>query len=648
MQQTERLDAPNIEENRYRMLIEAVIDYAIYMLDRDGLIVSWNAGARRFKGYEEAEILGEHFSRFYTAADRERGMPQRALDIAAREGRFEGEGLRVRKDGSTFWASVVIDPILSPEGTVLGFAKVTRDLTERRRAEESLKKSEEQFRLLVQSVIDYAIYMLDPQGRITNWNLGAQRIKGYLPEEVIGQHFSMFYGPEDRLQGEPQRGLDTALREGRFENQGWRVRKDGSRFWANVVIDTIRSETGELIGFAKITRDITEAMQAQRELELAREELFQSQKMESIGQLTGGIAHDFNNLLMVVLGSLELVRKRLPEDPRITPLLDNAILGAQRGASLTQRMLAFARRQELKLEMVDAPALVRGMSELLQSSLGPRMRIELRFPLSLRSVLADSNQLELALLNLAVNARDAMPEGGLIVIAAREERVEKDEYLDAGDYVCLTLTDSGTGMDEQTLSRATEPFFTTKGIGKGTGLGLSMVHGFAEQSGGRCRLFSELGRGTTVELWLPVAQPSPTPECEETESSHDPLRTAALNVLVVDDDGLVLSNTVAMLEDLGHTVLQADSAAHALEILAGGATIDLVITDQAMPQMTGVELAKLIRQRWPGLPVLLATGYAEYLESSLIDLPRLNKPFGQEALARTVHDTMQSHSKHKS
>jgi len=285
-----------IEEMRFRLLIDAVVDYAIYMIDPDGIITSWNSGAKRFKGYEEAEILGEHFSRFYTDEDRAVGMPQRALDTAIREGRFEGEGWRVRKNGTHFWCHVVIDPIFSPSGQLLGFAKITRDLTDRKMAEETLKQSEQQFRLLVQGVTDYAIYMLSPEGRVTNWNPGAQRIKGYAPDEVIGKHFSMFYTPEDREIGEPQRALETAVREGRFENKSWRLRKDGTRFLAHVVVDAIRGETGTLLGFAKITRDVTEAHQAQLALEQTREALFQAQKMQAIGQLSGGIAHDFNNL----------------------------------------------------------------------------------------------------------------------------------------------------------------------------------------------------------------------------------------------------------------------------------------------------------------------------------------------------------------
>src|SRR5215212_752224 len=301
------------------------------------------------------------------------------------------------------------------------------------------------YRLLVEAVTDYAIYMLDANGIVTSWNPGAQRFKGYTAAEIVGQHFSRFYTAEDRETELPKHALETAAREGKFEAEGWRVRKDGTRFWAWVVIDPIRSPSGEIVGYAKITRDLTERKEAQQRLERTREALLQAQKMEAIGQLTGGIAHDFNNLLMAVLGSLELMRKRLPDDPKLLSLLENAVRGAQRGASLTKRMLAFARRQELKQEPVDIPELVRGMTELLQRSIGSAVTIETRFPLSIRQVFADANQLEMVLLNLAVNARDAMPSGGQIVIAARQQEIGIGNGLKPGSYVCLSVSDTGAG-----------------------------------------------------------------------------------------------------------------------------------------------------------------------------------------------------------
>jgi len=499
------------------------------------------------------------------------------------------------------------------------------------------------YRLLVDAITDYAIYMLDAEGNVVSWNPGAQRFKGYTADEIIGTHFSQFWLEEDRALGKPQQALAVAAREGRFESESWRVRKDGTRFWAHVVLDPIRDSNGNVIGYAKITRDLTERKEAQRALEEAQQALFQSQKMDTIGRLTGGIAHDFNNLLMVILGSLNLMRKRLPDDAKVLRLLDNAMQGAQRGAALTQRMLAFARRQSLNPQSTDLVMLVLGMTDLLQRSLGPTVGIETRFPPKLDSVMVDSNQLELALLNLTMNARDAMPQGGPIVIAAREETVAPNDQragaLAPGRYACLSVTDAGEGMDASTLSRAMEPFFTTKGIGKGTGLGLSMVHGLAEQSGGQLLLRSQPKEGTVAELWLPIATDAQTAAQTQDTVPQVPSTMRKLNVLAVDDDRLVLFSTVAMLEDLGHSALEATSGPQALDILRRDAgSIDLVLTDQAMPQMTGLQLADSIRAEWPQMPVVLATGYAELPEGVL--LPKLSKPFFQDDLARAIRDAM--------
>jgi PAS domain S-box-containing protein len=634
VERTERFEASKSNEGRFRMLIDAVTDYAIYMLDPDGTITSWNPGARRFKGYDESEIIGENFSRFYTEEDRKTGLPQRALEIAQREGKFENEGWRVRKDGTKFWAFVVIDPIRDGAGRLVGFAKITRDLTERRKAEASLRESQEQFRLLVQGVTDYAIYLLSPAGRVSSWNAGAQRIKGYAPEEIIGQHFSRFYTEEDQQAGLPREALEVAAREGRFEREGRRVRKDGTQFFAHVVIDAIYNPDGSLLGFAKITRDITERRKATRALEETREALIQSQKMEAIGHLTGGIAHDFNNLLMAIQGSLELLQRRLPRsDPKVALLIDNALQGTRRGAALTQRMLAFARRQELRPMPLDVRDVVQRMTNLLQSSLGPSIRVETHFPPELPKVNADANQLELALLNLAINGRDAMPNGGTITIGATKQADAPG--LKPGNYLCVSVTDTGTGMDEETLKRAMEPFFTTKGVGKGTGLGLPMVHGLAEQSGGTLLLKSRPGHGTSAELYLPVTLGELAFEAQDVTAQT--LQTVKkLAILTVDDDPLVALNTSALLEELGHTVYSAPSALHALDILRREKKIDLMITDQLMPDMTGSELATRIRAENAHMPIILATGYAELAPGEGEGLPRLAKPFGQRELAEAI------------
>lgn len=508
------------------------------------------------------------------------------------------------------------------------------------RAEErssALQHSQTLFRLLVQGVTDYAIYMLDDEGYVTSWNAGAQRIKGYRPEEIIGQHFSAFYRPEDREHGDPERALLTARQVGHLAAEGWRVRKDGTHFRASVVVDAIHDDAGKLIGFAKITRDITEREHAQRELELAREALSQSQKMEAIGQLTGGVAHDFNNLLMAIHSSLELLRKRNPGDSQHMKLLDNALKATERGSALTQRMLAFARRQELANEHVEIQPLVSGMMELLQRSLGPMFQIDMRFPGDLPAAFADVNQLEMALLNLVVNARDAMPGGGTIRITAEERAVGPRDVpeLAAGHYVRLTVRDRGSGMDAQTLARAADPFFTTKGVGKGTGLGLSMIHGFARQIGGTLHLESREGIGTDAHIYLPISQHPQPAESHDGETASTMLNHAQ-TVLAVDDDVIILMNTTALLEDLGHRVIEAHSGEEALQLMHDHPEIDLLITDQAMPGMTGSQLIEAIRRERPEMPIILATGYGETPSDQDLAFVRLGKPFNQMDLQQAI------------
>lgn len=498
---------------------------------------------------------------------------------------------------------------------------------------------DDHYRLLVDAVTDYAIYMLDPEGRVASWNPGAARIKGYTADEIVGTHFSKFYTPEDVAKGAPLRGLETALREGRFGKEGWRQRKDGSRFWASIIIDPIRDERGTLLGFAKITRDMTDKKNAEHDLEVAREALFQAQKMEAIGQLTGGIAHDFNNLLMAILSSLELARKRLPDDPKLVRFIDNAVQGATRGASLTQRMLAFARRQTLETRAIGMSPLVNGIKDLIRRALGPSIEVGIDIPAGLDDIIADSRQLESALLNVVINAQDAMPNGGSLYIAARGAEIAggNDQDLPAGRYVCLSLSDTGIGMDAETLGKAKEPFFTTKGVGKGTGLGLSQVHGLLEQLDGRFILKSTLGVGTIAEFWIPAVAPSDLPATIVNAPESAPMeKMQQLRILTVDDDALVLMNTVAMLEDMGHLVRDAGSAKEALEIMRQEPPFDLIVTDLSMPQMNGLEFAQLVRADWPSLPILLATGYADLPEGRALNLPILGKPFGQGALTKAI------------
>jgi PAS domain S-box-containing protein len=618
-------------ENRFQLLVNAVTDYAIYMLDPSGRVATWNAGARRFKGYEADEIIGEHFSLFFTPEDRAKGLPERVLRTAAEEGRYEGEGRRVRKDGTLIWVHAVVDPIRDEDGTLLGYAKVTRDVTEKKAAERALYASEQQFRMLVQGVRDYAIYMLDPQGRVTNWNAGAEQIKGYTADEIVGEHFSSFYTEEDRANGEPARALETALREGRYEREAERVRKDGTRFWASVVLDPIRDETGELIGFAKVTRDITEQRRAQDELEEARTALFQAQKLQALGELTGGIAHDFNNLMTVIRGSAELLQNE-NIDPEKKRRCVRAILEtSDRATTLTGRLLAFGRRQALRPEPIDVGVRLDALGEVLSRTLGSTIRVELEVAPDVWPIEVDAAELETALLNAAVNARDAMPEGGTITLSA--------ENVPDENAVCISVTDTGEGIPAELMPRVFEPFFTTKPVGKGTGLGLSQIHGFAAQTGGRADIRSNPGEGTTLSLMLPRSNNLPA----TTSDSRPPLtRLAKLNVLLVEDSDSVRQFARAVLEELHAVVTEANSGEEASRLLDGH-HFDLIFSDVVMPGISGLDFARSVRDQLPNQRILLATGYSKQVAmGEAAGFQIVQKPYGAESLTAAISRTLSS------
>jgi len=628
-------------DRRFELLVNAVTDYAIYLIDRNGRIVTWNRGAQRFKGYAADEVIGRHFSLFYTPEDRADGLPEHALRTAAGEGRFEQEGWRVRKDNTRFWASVVIDPVYDDAGEVIGYAKVTRDITDKLEQARTLRESEQRFHTLVEGVRDYAIYMLDPQGFITNWNAGAALIKGYTADEIVGQHFSRFYTPEDRAAGEPARALATALREGKYENEAWRVRKDGTRFRASVLIDPIRDETGELIGFAKITRDLTERWKAQQEMQATREALAQAQKMEAIGRLTGGVAHDFNNLLTVIRGSADLLKRTDLSKEKRQRYVQSIADTAERAAQLTGQLLAFARRQPLKPERFDVAARLGGMGQIIHTTLGSPIQVSYVIEPDVGAVDADPNQFETAILNIAINARDAMPSGGTLKIGAkwlkRIPAIRGDAAVD-GSFVAVSLEDSGTGIDEETLARIFEPFFTTKEVNKGTGLGLSQVYGFAKQSGGEIAVESEIGKGSRFTLYLPrVGTISGAETGSATSPDVEP--SARRSVLLVEDNEAVGSFAHNLLDELGQDVTWATDAEEALRILAdrnGG--FDLVFSDVVMPGMNGVEFAQEVRGRWPALPVVLTSGYSHVIaEEGSHGFALLQKPYTLEGLTTMLN-----------
>ena len=622
-------------ERRFRYLVDGVVDYAIYMLDVNGLVVNWNRGAERAKGYKSEEIVGRHFSAFYTDEDRDRGVPQQALEQARREGRWEAEGWRVRKDGSRFWASVVIDAIYDDDGRHIGFAKITRDISERKAVQEALAQSERQFRMLVAGVVDYALIMLDPNGVITNWNAGAEHIKGYTAREIVGEHMSRFYTDEEKAAGIPALALKTAAELGRYEAEAWRVRKDGGLFWANVVIDAIRDEAGQIVGFAKITRDITERRNAQIELRKAHDRLAQAQKMEAIGQLTGGVAHDFNNLLMVIGGQAQLLRKKLADDPRALRALDAIELSTHRGQDLTRQLLAFARRQRLKPVVLSLHDRAANLRQLMEASVGGTVALTFHIPDAVWPVEVDPGELELALLNLAVNARDAMPSGGALTIMAKNvvlEAGEVDAEL-AGDFVAVIVRDTGVGIPPDILARVFEPFFTTKDVNRGTGLGLSQVYGFVEQSGGRATVSSTLGEGTSFTLYLPRSR-KPLGVVESASMAEAPL---GVRVLVVEDNPAVAEVAAGLLEQLGSRPQVVSSAEAALKALHEGERPDIVFTDIVMAgEMDGLALARRLRAQWPDLPILLTTGYSRSAEDVAREFTILPKPYELPELSRAL------------
>jgi PAS domain S-box-containing protein len=499
---------------------------------------------------------------------------------------------------------------------------------------------------------------LDVRGTVATWNVGAQRIKGYSTEEIVGQHFSRFYTHEDKEAGVPDKALRTALTEGKYEAEGWRVRKDGSRFWAMVVIDPIYDDDDQLIGFAKVTRDITERHRAQQELELAQEQLAASQKMEAVGQLSGGIAHDFNNLMMIVLGNLETLQRHVRQGPNSTNMqraLNNALRGAQRAAALTSRLLAFSRRQPLDPKPLDVNKFLAGAVEFLQRTIGETIQIESVGSARLWSVEVDANHLESALVNLAINARDAMPHGGKLTIEAANAFADENysrlnpEVIE-GQYVAICVSDTGTGMTKDVLEHVFEPFFTTKEPGHGTGLGLSQVYGFVKQSGGHVKMYSELGQGTTVKMYFPRLIRSEEIAEEGAEDDLAAEAEGSETILVVEDDIDVRGYLAETLHSLNYHVIAATGAQAALSVLIrDDKKVDLMVTDMVMPGLNGRELGRRAQALRPGLPVLYMTGYSRnaVVHQGRLDegVELLQKPVTQTQLAARIRAMLdQSHS----
>jgi PAS domain S-box-containing protein len=637
-----------------RLLFDTAVD-AVIVMKGDGQVADWNDRATEMFGWSREDAIGRSLAEL-VIPPQHREAHRRGLELFLETGQANVIGKRIelsalRKTGEEFPVELSISPVNADGSTM--FVGCLRDITAHVKAQEASKTHERQLQLLVQSLKDHAIYMLDPQGRVTTWNMGAQNIKGYDPDEIIGEHFSRFFTDEDRRDDLPAHALRKAEQEGRFEAEGWRIRKDGSRFWASAMVEPIRDETGKLIGFAKITRDFTERHQAQAVLDQAREQLVQVQKMESIGQLTGGVAHDFNNLLTIIIGNLETAQRHVGKlsggaATQLARVIGNAMNGARRAATLTQRLLAFARRQALNPKALDVNKFIATSVDFLQRSLGETIEVQAVGGGGLWQVEIDPNQFEISLLNLAVNARDAMPEGGKLTIETSNAFLDQaycrsNPEVSPGQYVLVAVSDTGAGMTKEVAGRAFDPFFTTKEVGQGTGLGLSQVYGFVKQSGGHVKIYSETGEGTTVKIYLPRLATANV--VEDTPAERTAGEGLGETILVVEDDADVRAYVVEVLRELNYNVLEAHDATAALAVMdRRGSRVDLLLTDVVLPGINGRELAQQMQGRQPDIKVLFMTGYSR---NAIVHQGRLDpgvevvqKPVTQVELSARIRDLL--------
>jgi PAS domain S-box-containing protein len=785
-------------EERTRLLLDSASDYAILTLDDDGLITSWNVGAEALFGWSAAEAVGRHFGLLFTPEDQDAGIPAGEIARATDAGRAEEEGWRVRRDGGRFWGAGHLLPLRQGHG----FLKILRDTTEQRRAQELLELSEARFRSLADTMPQLA-WMADEQGEILWFNRRWVEFTGLDPNadrdgrlalvhpdyrEAVSKEFletlragqpweatfpmrgadgeyrwflSRAAPIREWVEGLParwfgtntditeQRRVEAALRASEARARtlhetlpqlvwtclpngmceylspqwvaytgvpeaeqlgfGWldqvhpddrervyqhwmgavagrhpydidfRVRRhDGEWRWFKVRGAAIRDETGAIEHWFGACTDIQDIVEARETLarsrealeakveartselrqanamllaevadrQQAEEALHQAQKMEAIGQLTGGVAHDFNNLLTAITGNLELLQRRIAAgDHEVGRYVEGAMASARRAASLTQRLLAFSRRQALTPKATDLGRLAAEMEELIRRSLGEDIVVELAADEGLWRTWCDPNQVENALLNLTINARDAMPDGGTLTIEARNVTVgpEGAHDLAAGDYVMLAVGDTGIGMTPEVMARAFDPFFTTKPIGQGTGLGLSQLYGFARQSGGQAVIESEPGEGSRVKLYLPryrgrAQAEEPVVPVAVARAAAGTARTET--VLVVEDEELVRMLVVQTLEEAGYRVVETRDAPEALAQLEELDRLDLLVTDVGLPVINGRQLAEMVRQQRPGVPVLFMTGYAHNAAVGGEDLEPgmslIEKPFAIDALAARV------------
>jgi two-component system cell cycle sensor histidine kinase/response regulator CckA len=629
------------ESNEFNQQIIASAKQGIIVYDRELKYVLWNPFMEEMVGLSADQVLGKHCLELFPFL-RDQGVY--ALLERALEGEYATApniNYSIPLTGRTGWVSGQYGPFRNATGEIIGVIGILSDITEQKRGEEALRQSEEQFRLLVATVKDYAIIMLDPAGHVVSWNEGAERIKGYRADEIMGQHFSRFLPREDIEAGKPALALKIAVEQGTYEETGWRVRKDGTRFWANVVITAIRDQAETLRGFSKVTRDITE----RKHLE---EQLRQSQKMEAIGSLAGGIAHDFNNLLMVITGYSQLLLDRLDQGDPLRGDIKEIKQAGERAAGLTQQLLTFSRRQMLTLEVLDLNAIVTGMGNMLRRLIGENIHLVLRPEQALGMVKADRGQIEQVIMNLVVNARDAMSRGGQLTIETanvemNETQASRHGNLKAGAYVMLAVTDTGCGMDVDTQARIFEPFFTTKEQGKGTGLGLSTVYGIINQSKGSIEVESEPGKGSTFTIYLSRIKSEVKTEGSAVAAG---VPRGSETILVVEDEDIVRGLLRKVLQANGYVVLEAASGRDALWLSQDHAgPIQLLITDVVMPGMNGRELAERLMPLRPDMKVIFISGYIDdaVVRKGVAEFQAnfLQKPIEPSILMRKVREVLE-------
>jgi PAS domain S-box-containing protein len=629
---TQQLEDEVAQRTRERDRVWQLSEDLMAVTDFEGNIHSANPAWKRVLDWSEAELKRMKVEDLRHPDDAAAARVQR-MKLAAGQPQARMENRFRHKDGT--WSR--FNWTLAADGQLIYV--VGRHLEVENSSATRLRDSEHDFRTLVGAVTDYAIFRLTTDGTVATWNAGAERAKGYFAHEIIGQNFRKFYTPEDQESGLPERLLAQAAHEGRSEIEGWRVRKDGSRFWANVVIDPIYDENGNLSGFAKITRDITERRDAQVALQQTQEQLAQAQKMDALGQLTGGIAHDFNNMLMVVSGYTQYLKQRLhePKDKRAIEAIEFA---ASRAENLTRQLLTFSRRQSLNRTTVRLPDCFKSFRDILDTTAKGNVVLDVNIPDSTWPVTIDVNEFEVAIINLIVNARDAMPNGGQIRISAHNETIDERNATDRlrGDFVAIEVEDEGSGIPPDIVPKVFDPFFTTKSVDKGTGLGLSQVYGFAHQAGGTVRLTSKIDVGTKVTLCLPRSKAG---SISIQDAQGEQLIGGDETVLLVEDNPDVQSVAASMLEELGYTVRTADSAARALDVLQSAAKIDLVLTDIVMPgSIDGLGLAKQISRDHPGIKILLTTGYSQATSDSRTPFAVLRKPYQLATMGRAVRNAL--------